>query len=86
MWATLCLFQAPFEIITSDFKKLTPNCAENVKKSWSAFQRVANSSGGLDWVIETFKLCTKIKAVEPLMDWLSNVYFDMAMGKWFVLL
>ena len=71
----------PYEIITNDFKRLTPNCALNVKASWGSMTRVAKSSGGLAWLSETFQLCQPLSDVEALADWFEAVYFNMAMGE-----
>ena len=70
-----------YEIITNDFKRLTPNCALNVQASWDSMARVAKSSGGLVWLMETFKLCDPLSDVEDLADWFESVYFNLAMGE-----
>lgn len=70
-----------YEIITNDFKRLTPYCALNVQASWDGLSQVAKSSGGLLWLTETFKLCEPLSNVEVLADWLESVYFNLAMGE-----
>ena len=79
---SVCLsVQVAYEIITNDFKRLTPNCALNVQASWASMSRMAKSPGGLTWLTDTFRLCDPLSDVEVLADWFEAVYFNMAMGE-----
>ena len=53
---------------------------DNVRASWSAISRVANSTGGLEWLATAFRLCEPLKDGDQLSDWLEAVYFNLAMG------
>ena len=75
------IIQKPYEIITNDFRKTYPACVENIKTSWGAISRTANSTSGLEWLSKTFKLCDPLKTGDELNNWLESIYFNLAMGK-----
>lgn len=69
-------------IVTSDFKAANPNCAELIRKSWSAITSIASTDTGKKWLSDNWKLCQPLKNatdVEQLKSYLEDVYGNLAM-------
>ncbi|KAB0801242.1 hypothetical protein PPYR_05596 [Photinus pyralis] len=85
--APILQFETPCDvfssIVTSVFRTSseTNDCADVIKKSWSALRNVTGSAEGRQWLTKTWKLCDTLKDndVEVLFNWLQDVYGNLAM-------
>ncbi|KAM4047654.1 lysosomal Pro-X carboxypeptidase [Anomaloglossus baeobatrachus] len=71
-----------YQIVTNDFKKSGPGCAESIAKSWSAINRMFGSDEGIRWVSGAFHLCSALKCqdeVAAFKNWLSETWVNLAM-------
>lgn len=70
------------QVVTADFAKESDQCADVVRKSWAAIDRVVEDETSLSWFNDAWKFCSPIKNaadVTMLKDWLTNVWTNLAM-------
>ncbi|XP_069825817.1 lysosomal Pro-X carboxypeptidase [Dendropsophus ebraccatus] len=71
-----------YQIVTNDFKKSGPGCAESITKSWSAINRMFQSDDGIRWLSAAFHLCSPLKCQDDaaaFKNWLSETWVNLAM-------
>ncbi|KAG8546866.1 hypothetical protein GDO81_029661 [Engystomops pustulosus] len=71
-----------YQIVTNDFKKSGPGCAESINKTWSALNRMFKSDEGIRWLSGTFRLCAPLKSQDDaagFKNWLSETWVNLAM-------
>ncbi|XKL62403.1 hypothetical protein PGB90_002236 [Kerria lacca] len=71
-----------YDITTSVYNSTSHHCINNIRKSWTVIKNITISENGKNWINEHWKLCTPIKVEEDvnvLINWLTNVYVNMAM-------
>ena len=68
------------KIVTQDFREESPQCADIVRSSWDAMNRLGSTSSGLEQLTNLFKLCRPLKSVDELKGWLIDMYGNMAMA------
>ncbi|XP_073517804.1 lysosomal Pro-X carboxypeptidase [Phyllobates terribilis] len=71
-----------YQIVTNDFKKSGPGCAESISKSWAAINRMFGSDEGIRWLSGAFHLCSPLKCqdeVAAFKNWLSETWVNLAM-------
>jgi len=73
-------------IVTSDFSAAAVNgsCSTSIRNSWSALDRVASNSTGIEWINTNFKLCPSSKLtssdnVTIIKSYLSDLWTNLAM-------
>ncbi|OPJ74645.1 lysosomal Pro-X carboxypeptidase isoform X1 [Patagioenas fasciata] len=71
-----------FSIVTKDFKRSGTGCAESIRNSWSAIDRLSSTDEGLLWLSKTFHLCSPLKNLQDvavLKRGLSDTWINLAM-------
>ncbi|XP_023020950.2 lysosomal Pro-X carboxypeptidase [Leptinotarsa decemlineata] len=72
-----------YEIVTGVFEKFgTAQCTNIIKASWEILRNVTKTSSGMKHLYETWRICETFgnaTDVEKLVDWLSDIYVNMAM-------
>ncbi|XP_029458074.1 lysosomal Pro-X carboxypeptidase [Rhinatrema bivittatum] len=71
-----------YGIVTNDFRKSGPGCAESILTSWEAINRLSSTDKGLFWLSTAFHLCSPLKTKEDarvLKAWLSETWVNLAM-------
>ncbi|XP_075707502.1 lysosomal Pro-X carboxypeptidase [Rhinoderma darwinii] len=71
-----------YQIVTNDFKKSGPGCAESISKSWSAINRMFETDKGIGWLSGAFHLCSPLKCQDDapaFKNWLSETWVNLAM-------
>ncbi|KAL7127178.1 hypothetical protein ABFS83_14G238000 [Erythranthe nasuta] len=63
-----------YSIVTKDFKEVSENCYQTIRKSWAEIDRVASKPNGLDILSQRFKTCSKLNNAEELKDYLETIY------------
>jgi lysosomal Pro-X carboxypeptidase len=66
-------------ITTNTFRKTDPNCSMLIRVSWDAINELAMTTQGLTQLTQIFKLCSPLKNVDDLKDWLIDVYGTIVM-------
>jgi lysosomal Pro-X carboxypeptidase len=66
-------------IITNTFGNDIPNCPNIIRSSWEAIDKVASMDHGLILLTKVFRLCSPLKSIDILKDWLSDLYGNAAM-------
>uniref|UniRef100_A0A8B9QPM8 Lysosomal Pro-X carboxypeptidase n=1 Tax=Anas platyrhynchos TaxID=8839 RepID=A0A8B9QPM8_ANAPL len=57
-------------------------CSESIRNSWSAINHLSSTDSGLQWLSNTFHLCSPLKNLQDasmLKSWLSETWVDLAM-------
>ncbi|XP_037232844.1 lysosomal Pro-X carboxypeptidase isoform X1 [Falco biarmicus] len=73
---------AYFSIVTNDFKKSGTGCSESIRNSWKAINHLSSTDAGLQWLSNTFHLCSPLKNLQDaamLKNWLSETWVNLAM-------
>lgn len=65
-----------YDIVTRDFRDYSAECAETIRKSWPAFDRMINSTEGLEWLTKNFHLC------DPLNKDTAGTFVDYVAAVW----
>ncbi|OWK61121.1 Lysosomal Pro-X carboxypeptidase [Lonchura striata] len=71
-----------FNIVTNDFKKSGKGCSESIRNSWNAINHLSSTDAGLQWLSNTFHLCSPLKTLQDaavLKNWLSETWVNLAM-------
>ncbi|XP_021400710.2 lysosomal Pro-X carboxypeptidase isoform X2 [Lonchura striata] len=71
-----------FNIVTNDFKKSGKGCSESIWNSWNAINHLSSTDAGLQWLSNTFHLCSPLKTLQDaavLKNWLSETWVNLAM-------
>ncbi|GAB6029669.1 hypothetical protein CHUAL_005401 [Chamberlinius hualienensis] len=71
-----------YKIVTKDFADASPVCADTIRASWDAMFRKAQTSDGLQWMSDTFKLCSPVTnqaQFETMVYWFMNAWTNLAM-------
>ncbi|XP_077197476.1 lysosomal Pro-X carboxypeptidase [Paroedura picta] len=71
-----------YNIVTQDFQKSGDCCAESIRNSWAAINRLASTAEGLRWLSCAFRLCSPLKTaadVATFKAWLSETWVNLAM-------
>ncbi|XP_009100981.2 lysosomal Pro-X carboxypeptidase [Serinus canaria] len=71
-----------FSIVTNDFKKSGKGCSESIRNSWNAINHLSSTDAGLQWLSNTFHLCSPLKTPQDaavLKNWLSETWVNLAM-------
>lgn len=66
-------------IVTQDFMIESSQCVDYIRSSWDAMNRIAATSTGLKRLTDLFKLCSPLKSVDDLKNWLIDMYGNTAM-------
>ncbi|CAH1401397.1 unnamed protein product [Nezara viridula] len=66
-------------VTSSAYKTESVECFDSIKKSWGYFDQLGSSDDGLKWLTDTFKLCSPLKDVKELKNWLNGIYVNLAM-------
>ena len=72
----------PYQIITESFGNDYANCPGKISKSWDVINDLGKTRAGRLKLHQVFHTCSPeldIDGVQKLIDWLSEMYFDMAM-------
>ncbi|XP_004708913.2 lysosomal Pro-X carboxypeptidase [Echinops telfairi] len=70
------------EIVTRDFKRSSPHCPENIRRSWGVIDKLGASRSSLYWLSEALHLCsplTDFHDIQMLKDWISETWVNLAM-------
>ncbi|NWZ44244.1 PCP carboxypeptidase, partial [Brachypodius atriceps] len=71
-----------FSVVTNDFKKSGTGCSESIRNSWKAINHLSSTDAGLQWLSNTFHLCSPLKTLQDaviLKNWLSETWVNLAM-------
>ncbi|KAM4682289.1 lysosomal Pro-X carboxypeptidase isoform 1-T1 [Amazona ochrocephala] len=71
-----------FSIVTNDFRKSGTGCAESIRNSWNAINNLSLTDAGLQWLSNTFLLCSPLKSPQDavlMKNWLSETWVNLAM-------
>ncbi|KAK4440668.1 Lysosomal Pro-X carboxypeptidase [Sesamum alatum] len=63
-----------YSIVTNDFKEVSHNCYQTIKKSWSEIDKIASKANGLSILSQKFKTCSHLKHSFELKDYLESIY------------
>uniref|UniRef100_V9KNU6 Lysosomal Pro-X carboxypeptidase n=3 Tax=Callorhinchus milii TaxID=7868 RepID=V9KNU6_CALMI len=68
-------------IVTKDFLKSGKGCAESIRNSWGAINKVSSTAEGLKFLSSIFHLCSPLQMddVESFKGWLSETWVNLAM-------
>ncbi|XP_005357661.1 lysosomal Pro-X carboxypeptidase [Microtus ochrogaster] len=69
------------KIVTEDFRKSGPHCAESIRRSWGAINRLSSTGGGLQWLTKALHLCSPLASedISYLKEWISETWLNLAM-------
>ncbi|XP_072040241.1 lysosomal Pro-X carboxypeptidase-like [Amphiura filiformis] len=70
------------QIVTKDFRKASPACAKNIRRSWDVMTKFGKTASGRQTLFTNLRLCDPLKTssdVEGIKSWLSEVYDNLAM-------
>lgn len=69
------------KIVTEDFRKSGPHCAESIRRSWGAINRLSSTGSGLRWLTKALHLCSPLTSgdISYLKDWISETWLNLAM-------
>ncbi|KAL3619996.1 hypothetical protein CASFOL_034908 [Castilleja foliolosa] len=65
-------------IVTKDFKEISNNCYETIRKSWAEIDRLASERKGLSNLSQRFNTCSPLKNSDELKDFLESIYATAA--------
>lgn len=71
------------EVVTHTFANQSTECANIIRKSWSAINSLTTTPKGRDWLNSEWKLCKPVnntEDVKALKDYLANVWTNLAMA------
>ncbi|XP_012370488.2 lysosomal Pro-X carboxypeptidase [Octodon degus] len=69
------------KIVTTDFRRSGPNCAESIRRSWDAINRLSVAGSGLQWLTQTLHLCDPLtlEDIPRFKEWISETWVNLAM-------
>jgi lysosomal Pro-X carboxypeptidase len=67
------------QIVTQDFLQESSECVDIIRSSWDAINRIGSTTTGLERLTSLFKLCTPLKSIDELKNWLVDMYGNIAM-------
>ncbi|GFQ01025.1 lysosomal pro-x carboxypeptidase [Phtheirospermum japonicum] len=67
-----------YSIVTEDFKEISKNCYQTIRKSWAEIDKVASKPGGLSILSQRFKTCSPLNNSGELKDFLDSMYATAA--------
>ncbi|CAO2613801.1 Lysosomal Pro-X carboxypeptidase, partial [Lemmus lemmus] len=69
------------KIVTEDFRKSGPHCAESIRRSWGAINRLSSTGSGLQWLTKALHLCSNLTSgdIPYLKEWISETWLNLAM-------
>ncbi|XP_069939973.1 lysosomal Pro-X carboxypeptidase isoform X1 [Cherax quadricarinatus] len=70
------------KLVTADFSKESPECANVIRNSWAAIDSVTRNEAGLAWLTQAWSLCKPLKTpqdITSLKNYLVNVWTNLAM-------
>ncbi|PIN14808.1 Lysosomal Pro-Xaa carboxypeptidase, partial [Handroanthus impetiginosus] len=67
-----------YSIVTKDFKEVSKNCYQTIKKSWAEIDKVASKPGGLSLLSQRFNTCSHLNNPDELKDFLDSMYSSAA--------
>ncbi|XP_019150367.1 PREDICTED: lysosomal Pro-X carboxypeptidase-like [Ipomoea nil] len=67
-----------YSLVTKDFKEVSENCYQTIRKSWSVIDKIASKPNGLSILSKKFKLCKGLKSPGELKDYLDSTYCTAA--------
>ncbi|KAG8260744.1 hypothetical protein J6590_090063 [Homalodisca vitripennis] len=74
-----------YRVITSAFSRVSPNCSDNIRKSWKTIDDITKTDEGKSWLSSTWNLCEPLQSsqnVTTLRDYLDNVYANLGMANY----
>ncbi|NWS53083.1 PCP carboxypeptidase, partial [Chunga burmeisteri] len=74
---------AYFSIVTNDFRRSGKGCSESIQQSWKAINRLSSTDAGLQWLSNTFHLCSPLKTTRDaikLKSWLVETWSNLAVA------
>uniref|UniRef100_A0A7N0UQQ9 Lysosomal Pro-X carboxypeptidase n=1 Tax=Kalanchoe fedtschenkoi TaxID=63787 RepID=A0A7N0UQQ9_KALFE len=63
-----------YAVVSKDFKDVSQNCHDVIKKSWSEMDRLSLEKNGLLLLSQAFNTCRELKSVEELKSRLADFY------------
>ncbi|KAK6144286.1 hypothetical protein DH2020_021106 [Rehmannia glutinosa] len=67
-----------YSIVTKDFKEVSRNCYQTIRKSWAEIDKVASQPSGLSILSQRFKTCSHLNSSGELKDFLDSMYATAA--------
>ncbi|KAL1774400.1 hypothetical protein HispidOSU_018607 [Sigmodon hispidus] len=69
------------KIVTEDYRKSGPHCAESIRRSWDAINRISSAGSGLQWLTKALHLCSPLTSgsIPNLKEWISETWVNLAM-------
>ncbi|KAI3461349.1 hypothetical protein Pfo_018012 [Paulownia fortunei] len=67
-----------YSIVTKDFKEVSKNCYQTIRKSWAEIDKVASKPSGLSILSQRFKTCSHLTSSGELKDFLDSMYSTAA--------
>ncbi|XP_048324214.2 uncharacterized protein LOC125420902 [Ziziphus jujuba] len=61
-------------IVTKDFREVSENCYQSIRKSWSEIDKIAAKSNGISMLSGKFHTCKPLKGPSELKDYLEYMY------------
>lgn len=69
-------------VVTSDYAAISAECANTIRKSWPAINKILANDTGKEWLSKNWNLCSPMKTEQDtvtLKQWLSDVWTNIAM-------
>ncbi|KAH7542071.1 hypothetical protein FEM48_Zijuj02G0034500 [Ziziphus jujuba var. spinosa] len=63
-----------YSIATKDFREVSENCYQIIRKSWSEIDKVTARNNGLSTLSKKFRTCKPLKESSELKDYLDSMY------------
>jgi lysosomal Pro-X carboxypeptidase len=82
IWQTISDCNVFSQINTDTFKRVDPLCPDIIRSSWSILNELGRTTDGLKQIESIFRLCHPIESVDPLKEWLTDVYGNAAMSNY----
>nr|GMD24117.1 lysosomal Pro-X carboxypeptidase-like [Ipomoea batatas] len=67
-----------YSLVTKDFKEVSENCYQTIRKSWSIIDKIASKPNGLSILSKKFKICKGLKSSDELKNYLDSTYCTAA--------
>ncbi|KAL3619997.1 hypothetical protein CASFOL_034909 [Castilleja foliolosa] len=67
-----------YSIVTKDFKEISNNCYDTIRKSWAEIDRLASKHKGLSSLSQRFNTCSPLKNSDELKNFLELIYTTAA--------
>lgn len=68
-----------YRIVSDDFKRESESCFDVIQKSWDDLAAVGQQDGGLQNLTKKFRMCSELKSVDELQNWISSAYSYLGM-------